>query len=119
MAADQQEYVDIESALARVRGNKTLYRRMLGLFLQSAEFDRFEAALSQKDYSQAADAAHGIKGMTGNLAMNLLFATSTELVQQLRQGPPDEDTLARYRAALSGTRAVVEDLAAKLDAGAL
>lgn len=85
-----QPLIGVEEALARVRGNKAIYIRMLGLFLKSDQFHVMEELLSQGNFEKASEAAHGIKGMTGNLSLNRVFFLSADLMTQLRQGPPDE-----------------------------
>ena len=105
------KYIDLNSALARVRGNKVVFKKMLGLFSQSTLFADFENTLSQKDYLKAAEIAHGIKGMTGNLGMTILFDESTKLMVHMRTGAaPDEQNLKNYREALIKTREYVEKL---------
>lgn len=113
-----QAYVDIDTALGRIRGNKKLYAKMLGMFLQSPEFDALEAALQANDYEKCGEAAHAIKGITGNLSLMALFETSTELMNQFRANGYQEETLAAYRDALEKTRPIVEDLIAQFNAEA-
>ncbi len=108
-----KKYIDIDTALSRVRGNKVIYKKMLGMFLQSNSFADLENCLSQKDYSKASEVAHGIKGMTGNLGMDMLFNESAKLMVQLRAGAPDEQTLKNYREALIKTRDYAEKMSAQ------
>lgn len=112
---NDKKYIDLDEALTRVRGNKTIYRKMLGLFLQSKELDALEESLGRQDYPQAADLAHAIKGMTGNLSLTALFEASTKLMQELREGTPREESLREYREALKETRDQVEALCARMD----
>ena len=107
--------IDLDEGLGRVRGNKKVYRRMLGLFLKSAEFDALEDKLAAGDVAGAADVAHSIKGMTGNLSLVAVFDASTRLMQQLREGNADGEAIEQYRAALRTTMETVETLAARLD----
>ncbi len=121
MVPDMREinrFVDMDGALARMRGNKKLYRRMLGMFLASEEFAALEAALASGDYARAADVSHAIKGMVGNLSMPALFEASTLLNAQLKSGAPDEAAVRDYDAAYQATREHVEALAAQIDAEA-
>ncbi len=115
-ASPDIRYVDMESALARVRGNKKLYRRMLGLFLDGKEFSALEEALAQGDWAKAGDVAHAIKGITGNLSLPALFETSTQLMAELRQGPAARETIDSYRDAYEKTRVSVEDVTRAIDA---
>lgn len=108
MAEETNLLIDVDEGLARVRGNQMIYRKMLGLFLQSTEFDELEAALGKQDYPKAQQLAHTIKGMTGNLSLTRIFLLSTQLMTQLKDGPPNDATLADYRAALEATKTAVE-----------
>lgn len=100
-------YIDMETGLSRIRGNKKLYIRMLDMFLKSKEFEALDQSLGEKDYAKAADVAHGIKGMTGNLSLTALFEISMQLMQELKSGAPDEGTVKNYYDILSATRAEV------------
>ena len=108
------KYIDIETALSRVRGNKVIYKKMLNLFLQSTLFTDLENTLSQKDYPKASEVAHGVKGMVGNLGMTNLFEESSKLMVQMRSGAPDEQDLKNYREAVIKTRECVEKLIPEL-----
>ena len=102
---EQKKYVDIDAALARVRGNKKLFGKMLGLFLNNDELSKLEKALEEKNYEAAGSAAHGIKGMTGNLALTALFEKSAVLMDQMRNGEaPEPSAVDEYFDALEHTR---------------
>ena len=109
---DGKKYIDMETGLGRVRGNAVIYKKMLGMFLSSKEFAALDEALAAKDYPKAADVAHAIKGLTGNLALTPLFEESTKLMNQLHSGPCDEATLQNYRSILAETRGEVEKILA-------
>lgn len=102
------KYIDLADGLTRLRGNKKLYARMLGMFEAGPEFQQLEDALAAGDNAAAGDAAHAIKGISGNLSLPALFALSTDLMNQLRQGDADPQTLADYRQALAATLEQVE-----------
>ena len=80
------------------------------MFLESEEFSALDGFLIQKDYGKAADSAHAIKGMTGNLSLTALFETSTKLMEELRQGPAAEESEAAFRLAYSQSRVYVEEV---------
>lgn len=115
---DVKRYVDVDTALSRVRGNKKIYVRMLGLFLKSEEFATFEERLEADDRPGAGEVAHAIKGMTGNLGMDPLFEVSNQLMDELRAGTRDEEKIALYRDTLEKTRQSVEALMPQLEAEA-
>lgn len=112
----QEDYIDLDTALGRVRGNKKLYRRMLDLFFGSEEFENLEKSLGTEDLDTSAKFAHAIKGMTGNLGMDILFEASTKLMNELREGIKDEQTIQHYRAAYQNTLVAAKELAEELDA---
>lgn len=114
-AEEIKKYLDLEAGLARVRNNKSLYKRMLGLFTKSQEFAAFEQALADNDLQRAADVAHAIKGMTGNLGLTRVFELSSKLMEQLRLGAADQAVIEDYRSALEITRACVDEAVTQLD----
>lgn len=111
-----EQYIDLDGALARVRGNKKLFRRMLELFFESDEFAKFDQSLSSDKISESAEIAHAIKGMTGNLSMNALFEASTKLMNELRAGEKNQASIDEYQRAYQNTLAAAKALAAELDA---
>lgn len=110
---DISRYVDTQAALARVGGNEAIYKKLLGMFVQSSEFAKMDEALENKDYPAAAEFAHAIKGITGNLSLPELFDLSTSLMNQMRNGAPDPETLQNYYAALENTQTYVQQILAE------
>lgn len=107
---DYSGFVDMEEGLARVRGNAALYKRMLGLFLQSEEFAAFETALAENNLQRASEVMHGIKGMSGNLSLSRVFDLSSVLTTRLRDGVVDIDMINEYRSSLETTKKYVEEI---------
>jgi HPt (histidine-containing phosphotransfer) domain-containing protein len=104
--------INTDSGLQRLRGNKKLYRRMLQMFLDGPECGQLEDALAGADPA-AADAAHTVKGLAGNLSLDLLFETSAVLMNELRAGAAAPAAEAAYRDALVRTREAVRALIAE------
>ena len=116
MSQDIKKYVDVDGALARMRGNKKLYVKMLGMFLAGKEFENFEAAIAENDLGKAGDLAHTIKGVTGNLSLTALFEQSAALMQQLREGTFDQALVDAYRETYALTRGFVTQTIEQLGA---
>ncbi len=116
MSQENNNLIDVDGGLARTRGNKKLYVRMLGMFLSGQEFDHFEAAITEGDLGKAGDAAHTLKGVTGNLSLTALYEQSAALMQKLRQDELDEALIAAYHDTYALTRAAVADTIARLSA---
>ena len=111
---ERNEFVNMDDALKRVRGNKGMYARMLKLFLASEDFDKLEAAIGQKDCKTASEMAHSIKGVTGNLSLTKLFEESAALMIKLREDILDEDLISRYRYTLGKTKEYVNEVLAEI-----
>ena len=112
----REECINISEGLARVRDNKTLYKRMLGMFLDSDELTALQAYLAEKDYEKAGESAHAIKGMTGNLALTALFTTSARLMDELREGAASAEAETEFEAAYKQTKVYVAEVIQELDA---
>jgi HPt (histidine-containing phosphotransfer) domain-containing protein len=102
-------YVNVEGGLQRVRSKK-LYQRMLQMFLDSKECAQLEEALAAGDTGKAAEAAHTVKGVAGNLSLDSLFETSTALMNGLRDGTAGPAAVEAYRDSFAQTRSAVQAL---------
>ena len=111
---EMRPYIDLESGLGRLRGNKKLYKRMLGMLKVSEDFAAFEAGIAAGDMQRAEAHIHSIKGMTGNLSLTALFDLSAALNAQLRDGAYSLTTLEEYRKAYTATMGFVDLLLAEL-----
>jgi HPt (histidine-containing phosphotransfer) domain-containing protein len=108
------EYVNIDEGLKRLRGNKAIYVRMLKLFLAGEEINNFEAAINGGDLKEAANIAHAIKGVAGNLSLTKLYELSAQLMAKLRAGERNEAMIEDFRTVAANTResvnAVIKDM---------
>lgn len=104
------KYIDFEVGLSRVRKNKQLYLRLLGMFADSPEFQKLEDAIAAGDTDAAAHLVHTIKGMSGNLALTAVFDLTSRLMVQYRQNSVDPALLEEYRQALDETLHQIQEL---------
>jgi len=111
---EREEYVNIDDALKRVRGNTTMYCRLLKLFLASEDFDKIENALANGDLKTASESAHAIKGIAGNLSLIKLQDESAALMTKLRENELDPVLLESYRDALTKTKEYVSRVITEL-----
>ncbi|MBG0789869.1 MAG: response regulator [Desulfovibrionaceae bacterium] len=93
---------DFAAGLARVGGNKGLYRKLL-LTLRDEYADTPDtigAALKSGDYAEAEHLAHSVKGMAGNLGATELFMRAQDLEQAAKSRAETECTsaLAAFKA---------------------
>ncbi len=109
-AEEMAKYIDVNDGLSRVRGNQSLYKRMLNLYVGSTEFQAFEDAMAQQDYHKAGEVAHAIKGMAGNLGLKRVFELSNDIMTQFRQDVISQELVAEFRSAVSITLDGVKEL---------
>lgn len=82
--------VDVEEALGRMMGSEALLSRLLGKFLDDASFERLEQAVAARDAAAAAEAAHALKGVSGNLSVTEVYRLAGEQCGLFRAGAWDE-----------------------------
>jgi len=104
------QYIDYDTGLSRVRNNRQLYLRLLKMFAESEEFQKLEGAIAAGNDEEAASVVHGIKGMSGNLALNPLFDITSRLLVQFRQHNMDSALVEEYHQVLKETLREIEDL---------
>ncbi len=75
---------DTEKGLAMCMGNEALYLRLVGSVPEEPRFADLEKALTDKDYDQAFEAAHALKGVLGNLSLTPLFEKASVITEHLR-----------------------------------
>ena len=81
------EGVDAADGLARVAGNRRLYRSLLEQFAarQASAGTEIAAALGRGDRETAERTAHTVKGVAGNLGMKRVHAVAERLEKALRE----------------------------------
>lgn len=90
---------DIDEGLTRLGDDEDFYKTLLMGFVQENGMKELQAAMKAGDYRRAFEAAHGLKGDTGNLSLTPLYRAIFALVEDLRpaydglnpSGNPAED----------------------------
>ena len=104
MSADTQELkgFDLEGALARVGGNKDLYRKLLGMFAQKYKNagEELDQLISDGKMEEAHGLAHTIKGVAGNIGAMDLFKAAEVLNETLVTGDYTTGQLETFKTAL-------------------
>ena len=82
--------VDQDAALARLAGNRQLYRKLLLEFLECYQDSakQINLALEAGDYAEAQRLIHTLKGIAGNLSMKDLHEAACALNEALSRGHP-------------------------------
>lgn len=79
-----QAGIDYAQGLDRFAGNAAIYEKFLRQFVGDPTFPALEAAMKDGDTAAAFQAAHTLKGLTGNLSLNSLYGRLVKLVEALR-----------------------------------
>lgn len=96
--------IDIRSALARIRGNKILFRDILIDFSEEYAFvtQEIESEINKGDLTTAERIAHNVKGIAGNISAKALYEAAGELERAIREKlaipiapPPTSDPIGR------------------------
>ena len=75
---------DIDEGLDRLGGDEDFYETLLSGFVQENSMGVLTEAMEAGDYRRAFEAAHGLKGDTGNLSLTPLYEAVCSLVEDLR-----------------------------------
>lgn len=80
-----KEYgANVDEGMARCMGNEALYLRLVTTIPAEANFDKLASSIEARDLDAAFDAAHALKGVTGNLALTPLYQAVFEITELLR-----------------------------------
>jgi len=75
---------DVDSGLHRCMDNEDMYLRLVRMSIEDGNFDRLFAAMEAGDLDAGFEAAHALKGVTGNLSLDPLFEPLSEMTELLR-----------------------------------
>ena len=82
---------DKDGALERFLGDEELYVSCLNSFVKDLEISDLEEAISKKEYKKVFEISHSIKGVSGNLGLNPIFSSSSDIVELVRKPPYPEN----------------------------
>lgn len=100
---ETKTYIDVDDALKRVGGNRALYKKLLGRFVDGNYVDAIEKAILSGDSEDAARQAHTLKGVSANLSLERVRALSIVLEEAIRSGGDCSGDLAELRQAYDVT----------------
>lgn len=81
-----------DDALSRFMGNAELYERMIKKLPKVIDDSPVMSFAQSGDYETAASNAHALKGVTGNLSLDPLYANYTAIVDMYRSGENENAT---------------------------
>ena len=103
-----KRYVDVEEALARVRGNRAVLKRLLKNFFEDSHFAQLKREVETGEREAAGKTAHALKGVAGNLALTVLYELGQLLEAQLKSGAEAEEVFIAYETAHKKTLHYIE-----------
>lgn len=86
----KQAGINTDSAVERFMGNEPLYAKMLKKFVDDRTFEALAEAISEDNRKDALEASHTLKGVCGNLSIDMLFELFSKQVVLMRADKWDE-----------------------------
>lgn len=87
---------DTEGVLDRFMDDEELYATCLDEFVETTDLEGLHNYIDAKDYDNAFEVAHALKGVSGNLGLTPLFKVACVLVEALR-GKEYDNLEAQYK----------------------
>ena len=72
--------------LSRCLNNEDFYLKLVNKAVSDAGFERLKTAIESGDYNEAFEAAHGLKGILGNLSLTPIYEPTAKMTELLRGG---------------------------------
>ena len=106
------DWLDTKSALKRIGGNTSLYKKLLTMFVTEYTQDavRIEALLAAGEREEAKHRIHAMRGAAVNLGASRFAEQAREVEHAIGSAQEDAAMLRRFTAALDGTIAAMEQI---------
>ncbi len=75
---------DVDEGLTRCVNNEDFYLKMIRKAVEDSSFEDLKDAIERKDYDQAFEFAHALKGVAANLSLTPLSDPISQIVELLR-----------------------------------
>jgi HPt (histidine-containing phosphotransfer) domain-containing protein len=76
--------VNVDTAMERFMDNTGLLERFLRKFYNDQNYSKLKEALKNDETHDAFTAAHTLKGVSGNLSLDVLYDAASEITELLR-----------------------------------
>ena len=106
------EYINSTDALSRIGGNASLYKRLLGRFIDGNHYEVLSSAVEEGDLEEAARQAHTLKGVSANLSLSKINTLTAELERLLKSNSDYSPCLAELKQAFDATVAEISEIIA-------
>lgn len=83
---------NVQDGMGRCMNDESFYLEMVRMTLNEKSFDKLSDAIRSGDRKGAFEAAHALKGITGNVALTPLYEPLTEMTELLRGAAAGAET---------------------------
>jgi len=90
---DGKAYINLEAALARLRGNEAVFKSLLRKYAERDDFERLSSDLAKSDVDAAAKTVHTIKGAAGNLSLDEVYKLAVQAEALFKGRLPYEESV--------------------------
>lgn len=108
---NRSDYMDVDSALDRMRGNGALLKKMLILLPGSLPLEDLLAQQQSGDREALVKTVHTIKGVAANLSLTAAHTQAVEIEEMLGRGELPEERLQQLAQTLRMTLQHAEQVA--------
>ena len=110
---DLKQYgADTPEGLRRCMNNESFYLRLVKMIPNDPNFQKLYDSVASGDLGTAFEAAHALKGSTGNLSLTPIFAPVSEITELLRTKTQTNDytiLIAKIRDGQEGLKHICEN----------
>jgi len=106
---DNIGYMNPDDALKRVGGNKGLYVKLLGRFVEGNQYEEFIEVLQTGDMEEAARKIHALKGVVANLSLEKLHEDTIALEKAIKSGDDYEVLLMLFKSSYEITLEMIAE----------
>ncbi|MEG0020041.1 MAG: Hpt domain-containing protein [Oscillospiraceae bacterium] len=78
--------INYNEGVQRFSNNTALYEKFLTKFVADETMDSCRNAIASKDFDSILKTVHTLKGVSGNLSMNVLYKRCAVIVEGIRSG---------------------------------
>lgn len=75
---------DVDEGIARCVGKEDLYLKLMGKVFDGNDTDELKTAIEEKDYENAFEQAHKLKGALANLSLTPMLTPIVRITESLR-----------------------------------
>lgn len=77
--------IDIERGIKRFSGKRVLYIKYLKEFIKDENMQEIKSCMEAEDYQLVQKKVHALKGIVGNLSIDVLYDNSCQMMEALKQ----------------------------------